>query len=348
MHVLPALASPGLAAFHFRGPDVNGPQPSIRFMKKIAISTIVALGATLSSTVALACASCGCSLSSDWESQGLGSEPGLRFDLRLDAINQDQVRSGTGKAGTWPVAGHEQELYTHNRYLTGTVDYSSGADWGVSLQVPIIQRSHATNGFNFDGTDAGTSNDTSLGDVKVIGRYQGFNDEKNIGVQFGLKLPTGSFTRTFTGGPLAGEPLDRGLQPGTGTTDLILGLYHFAPISQNWDYFVQAMAQAPLNSRDDYRPGSSLNVNVGWRYLGLDKFVPQLQLNARAVAKDSGANASPDDSGGKTLYLSPGVTYALSEKTKLYAFMQVPVYQNLNGFQLAPRVTASVGVNFAY
>lgn len=202
-------------------------------MKKLSLPLFVALGAAAFSHAALACASCGCSLSSDWASQGLSSEPGLRFDLRLDAINQDQVRSGTGAVGAWPVAGHEQELYTRNRYLTGTVDYSTGTNWGVTVQVPVVQRSHATNGFNFDGSDAGTADSTKLGDVKVIGRYQGLNDEHNLGVQLGLKLPTGSHTETFTGGPIAGQPLDRGLQPGTGTTDLLVGAYHFAPISQN-------------------------------------------------------------------------------------------------------------------
>lgn len=108
------------------------------------------------------------------------------------------------------------------------------------------------------------------------------------------------------------------------------------------------MAQVSLNSRDDYRPGNALNLNVGWRYLGFEKVVPQVQFNARAAAKDSGANAAPDDSGGRTLYLSPGVTFEAAEKTHIYAFLQVPVYQNLNGYQLAPRVTASVGVTFAY
>jgi hypothetical protein len=279
---------------------------------------------------------------------GLTTESGWRLNLRYDYLNQDQVRSGTGKVSSWPVDGHEQELYTRNQYLTGTIDYSSGANWGVSVQVPWIRRTHATNGFAFDGSDSGTSSTSSIGDVKVIGRYQGFTDEKNVGVQLGVKLPTGSYTQTFNGGALAGEPLDRGLQPGTGTTDLIAGVFHFAPLSQNWDYFDQAVAQVPMNSRADYRPGRSLNVNVGVRYLGLEKIVPQLQVNARVISKDSGINASPDDSGGKIVYLSPGVTFPVNEKVSAYAFAQLPLYQNLNGYQLAPKYTVSVGTRITF
>jgi hypothetical protein len=315
---------------------------------KISLPIALASMAIFPSATVLACASCGCSLSSDWDSQGLSSGPGLRFDLRYDYLNQNQVRSGTGKVGTWPVDGHEQELYTRNQYITAALDYSASPDWGVNIQVPYIDRAHATNGLAFDGSDAGTSHTQSLGDIKIVGRYTGLTDEKNVGIEFGMKLPTGSYTASFKGGAIAGDQLDRGLQPGTGTTDVILGVFKFAPISQNWDYFVQATAQLPLNGRAGYRPGNALNVNAGFRYMGLGSVVPQLQINGRISAKDSGANATPDDSGGKTIYLSPGVTVAVTEKVKVYGFIQVPIYQNLNGYQLAPKFTVSVGTRFEF
>lgn len=315
---------------------------------KSPIRLVLAAMLTLPSAAAFACASCGCSLSSDWDSQGLSSGPDLRFDLRYDYLNQNQVRSGTGKVGLWPVDDHEQELYTKNQYLTASLDYSASPNWGVNIQLPYIDRSHATNGFAFDGSDAGTSRAHSLGDVKVIARYTGLSDEKNLGIQFGVKLPTGSHTQNFSGAAIAGDPLDRGLQPGTGTTDAILGVFKFASLSQNWDYFAQATAQLPLNNRDDYKPGRALNVNVGFRYLGLGSVVPQLQVNGRVSGKDSGANASPDDSGGKTIYLSPGTSFVITDKAKLYAFLQLPIYQNLNGYQLAPKYTVSVGTRFEF
>jgi hypothetical protein len=273
---------------------------------------------------------------------------GARFELRYDNVNQNQVRSGAGKVASWPAPGHEQELYTRNRYLTAGIDFSASANWGLNLQVPYVDRSHATYGMAFDGSDAGTSHTQSLGDVKLIARYLGLRDEGNTGLQFGLKFPTGSHTQTFSGGAIAGDPLDRGLQPGTGTTDAILGVFHFASWSQNWDYFGQATVQLPLSSSDGYKPGSALNVTAGFRYLGMDSLVPQVQLNARASSRDSGANASPDDSGGKTLYVSPGVSFALGEKAKVYGFLQWPVVQNLNGYQLAPKYTFSVGTQFAF
>ena len=66
----------------------------------------------------------------------MSAEPGLRFDLRYDYLNQNEVRSGTGKVNNWPLVGHEQEVSTGNRYFTAAIDYSWNANWGVNLQLP--------------------------------------------------------------------------------------------------------------------------------------------------------------------------------------------------------------------
>jgi hypothetical protein len=289
-----------------------------------------------------ACSSCGCSLSSDWGSQGVATDEGLRLDLRFDSLNQNQMRSGTAKA----ISTGEQELYTRNRYLTAALDYNWNERWGINVQLPYIQRSHATLGDPATPAFSASKTD-SVGDVKVIARYAGFGDG-TWGVQFGLKLPTGSHTQRFNAGDAAGTPLDRGLQPGTGTTDVIAGVYRFGIWSENWDYFVQALAQLPTAAKDDFKPGNALNVNVGFRYMGFESFTPQLQINARISGKDAGAQASPNDSGGKTIYLSPGVTVPVNDRVKVYGFVQLPVYQNLNGFQLAPRYTVSVGTRIEF
>ena len=42
-----------------------------------------------------ACSACGCTLNSDWASQGLAASGGWRMDLRYDFFEQDQLRSGT-------------------------------------------------------------------------------------------------------------------------------------------------------------------------------------------------------------------------------------------------------------
>jgi hypothetical protein len=301
------------------------------------------------SFAASACSSCGCTLSSDWDSQGYANDTGFRIDLRFDYLNQSRLVSGSDHVSRGDIAlpsDREIERDTINRYTTLGLDYSPNADWGVNLQLPWIDRSHAT--WPEGETGLTTSDTHALGDVRVLARYQGFRPQHDLGLQFGLKLPTGHHDETFDVGDEAGEPLDRGLQPGSGSTDLLLGVYKFGALAQNWDVFAQGQAQLAIATQDDYRPGSSLSLNTGLRYLGFGRWTPQLQFNARSARRDSGAEADADNSGGTFAYLSPGLSVAIGERWHAYGFVQLPVYERANGLQLAPRITASLGMRYRF
>jgi hypothetical protein len=101
----------------------------------------------LSSSEVSACASCGCTLSSDWASQQFSYTPGLKLDLRYDYLDQNQLRSGSRAISPDAASqivnnGNPQEVekYTRNDYLTLGIDYSASRDWGVNVQVPYIDR----------------------------------------------------------------------------------------------------------------------------------------------------------------------------------------------------------------
>lgn len=305
---------------------------------------------------ALACASCGCSLSSDWESQGLVAEPGWRLDLRYDYINQNQLRTGSGTVSAADKTvpnDREIEGVTTNRYYTATLDYSPSRDWGFNLQVPFVDRFHQTVTPDpvpgpSTNTDVSESAARKLGDVRITARYAGFNETHNIGIIFGLKLPTGDYKENFRSGNEAGNPLDRGLQAGTGSTDLILGIFHSNAFGRDWDYFAKGQWQRAVSIKDEYRPGNTLNLSIGTRYLGWDLVTPELQLNYQYKSRDSGANADADNSGGTLIYLSPGATVNVSSQAKLYGYVQLPIHQHVEGFQLAPRWTATAGIRYAF
>lgn len=141
---------------------------------------------------AFACSSCGCTLSSDWDSQGDAVASGFRLDLRYDFLDQSQLRSDTGSVDRGTIAlpaDREIEQGTINRYTTLGVDYSPDADWGVNLQLPWIDRSHQT--IAAGDTMVSSSFSRGIGDARVIVRYQGLTPQHDVGIQFGLKLPTG-------------------------------------------------------------------------------------------------------------------------------------------------------------
>ena len=305
---------------------------------------------------AQACASCGCSLSAD-AAMGYSAIPGWRLSIEYDYINQDQLRSGTQTASGVP-AGTELEHETVNQYITAGLSYSPNSSWNLTLLLPYVVRSHSTYG-EYDPTqplpELSHSFSSSIGDAKFIVSYQGFLPTNNLGVQLGVKLPTGQYGTAvdFYSGPNAGTPLDASLQPGTGSTDILVGAYYYQAISQDFDAFVNAQFQAVVKHRmdqpgNDYRPGNSTTVSFGLRYEANPRWVPQLQINLLHKAPDEGALADVQNSAGNVAYVSPGLTAQLSARVHAFAFAQLPVYSNLYGIQLFPRWTASAGVTYAF
>ena len=312
-----------------------------RLVRRGAI--LAALSPLFSASAALGCSACGCTLTTDWIGEGLAATPGLRAELRYDYIPQTQLRTGTRNIGAVALpADREIERYTDNHYITAGLDWSASQAFAVNFQLPLVFRPHET----IAEGDTGVSNSHTdgIGDMRVTARYQGFGGPGISGVQFGLKLPTGGFHTTFRSGPQVGELIDRGLQAGTGTTDAIVGEYHFGALADRIDWFAQASAQIPFDHRDDYKPGVTGVGSIGVHYNGWQGITPQLQVNLRIAGQDSGVNSDHDNSGGELVYLSPGATVKLNRRVSLYGFVQAPIYQRVIGYQLVPKITVSAGL----
>jgi hypothetical protein len=303
-----------------------------------------------------ACATCGCTLSAD-AAMGYSTDPGWRLNFEYDYLHQDELRDGTHSASGVP-DGDELENDTLNRYFTVDLNYRPNADWNFDLKIPYVVRTHSTYG-TFDSSQPlpalSESRSSSLGDIKFIVSYQGFLEDRNFGVQLGVKLPTGRYGTSvdFDRGPNAGTPLDASLQPGTGSTDLILGAYYYRSVSENFDIIVNGQFQGAIKERmdqpgNDYRPGNSETLSVGLRYDAHPSWMPQLQFNFLHKSADQGALADVPDTVGTVIYASPGITASLRPNLQMYGFAQLPVYSNLDGYQLFPRFTLSVGISYAF
>ena len=346
-----------------------------------AIGAVALIAIAVIPSAALACATCGCSLSTE-AALGYSAEPGWRASLEFDFINQNQYRTGTHSISNADVAAindaggsQEVEKQTINRYITLGLNYIPNPDWNLSLFLPYISRSHTTYGeaTNPLTTDliSGASV-TSLGDIRFIASYQGLLPTHNLGVQLGVILPTGNYGGpnadgtgivgrhpvAFNSGPNAQNPspdnlLDTSLQAGAGATDIIIGAYYYQAISQDFDAFIngqfQAAAAHNLNQAgEDYRPGNLATVSFGIRYAADPKIVPQLQVNITRKSTDQGILADTISTGGTVVYLSPGISASITDKVSVFGFVQLPVYSRLDGYQLFPHWTASAGVTYAF
>ena len=315
----------------------------------LALAMIIAASAPLQAR-----ASCGtayCTVNTDWNIQGVYAEPGARIELRYEYLDQDQLRSGSSRVSSSDAPRHHDEVYTRNQGLYATFDYNFASGWGVSAVVPGLDREHE-HIHNHHGERIPEKWDyTELGDIRVVGRYQFPLETQDsarsplMGFLFGLKLPTGSTDVKNA----EGDTAERSLQPGTGTTDVILGAYYQLRLPlDGLSLFAQAGFGAALDSHHHYRPGNRITVDLGLSYAATEKVSLLLQLNSLWRSRDSGSEAEPDDSGGTFVYISPGVSVGIGRNYQLFGLVQVPIYQYVNGVQLTADWGATAGIGYRF
>ena len=142
--------------------------------------------------------------------------------------------------------------------------------WMVMAELPIYSRAFTTT--DDDGSVFGTAGKlytahlTALGDLQLTAVYTGLSPDMSTGLTFGVKLPTGEDTSPT--GPAGGAEFDRDSLPGTGSTDLMVGGYHFGKLAglDALNYFVQGRYQFAVATHDAYRPGDEFDSAVGLSY----------------------------------------------------------------------------------
>ncbi|MCX7176552.1 MAG: hypothetical protein NT159_22045 [Proteobacteria bacterium] len=294
-----------------------------------------------SNTAAASCGAAFCAINTSAEAHGEWAQSGTRADLRFEFIRLDQLRSGSAKTGLSGQPNTHDEVSTLNRNLVLTLDHSLDEHWGIGFQMPYLGRNHG-HLFNdpVDGPVPENWRMTGWGDTRAVVRFQPAVGAPEMveGIKFGVKLPTGSTQLKNA----EGERAERMLQPGSGTTDLIIGAYARGEFGGN-GWFGAATLQRALQPHEDFRPGRQLMLDAGISTSLGHAVSAQFQLNALLRGRDSGLQAEPEHSGSRSLFLSPGLSAMLNRQASVYGFVQLPLYQNMNGTQLTSKWAAVVG-----
>lgn len=292
-----------------------------------------------------ACA-CGCGVfdvaTSTMLPQGTGGMAYVMYDY------QDQVINWNGHSRAPASFNPDKKIETS--FYTPGIQYFFNRSWGVQVELPIADRFFETTS-NAPGNPIIHSTWTAMGDMRVHLLYSGFFEDQSLGIDVGLKLPTGNFTHNNAYGDV-----DRDSEIGTGSTDLLLGGYfrHHLISAAHLDWYAQLeldlpflYSSGPIPVAGDpgapwvmgsYRPGAELDGAAGLYYTGLRigkvSITPIAQVIGSVRRQDSGsAAANPVASGFQRILLSPGVEFDL-HPFMFYADVELPVYQNTNGDQL--------------
>ena len=282
---------------------------------RAALFSLLALGAY---TEAQACP-CGCvrvPVDNLLDRPAAATSP-FTVDVRYDYVDQN-LRNNDAHA----------HFFAVHRNVTTTLETNfAGQVW--SLAIPRVDRTLRTNILPtlLNPNPVNTSRDVSgLGDIVLSTRFK-WSDYTVIA---GVKLPTGADDLTL-------NVSRRYLQPGTGSTDLMLALRreYSADADHPW-FFWQVGAQGAITSDPNFRPGTTLSGTLGARYGWTEALNFSLQTTAIRQFRDkntmnaAGFTAYAEDleSAAFSTHLAAGLSYRLGAKTSAYLFYSTPLKNN--------------------
>jgi hypothetical protein len=288
------------------------------------------------------CGSASCPL--DLNSLNVPKEGGFTLDLSFEYIDQNRLK------GHSDFVPDHTEIRTINRNATLLLRYAP-ADWlRLSVSTPYVARTHE----HLHGDELEHWQLDGVGDVQLQARARVVRYLWLIG---GVKLPTGADDQKNADGERAEVPI----QPGSGSTDVIVGA-SYENSTRRATHVEGSMGNIAVipwfasvtyrrNGRGalEHRVGSELQLNAGTAY----PLSHELELLLQANVRRRGRDVSPDDpqdaffTGGTFAYASPGLRYSKG-RGAVYALMQLPLLQHVNGIQLTAKRNWIGGVQWRF
>lgn len=234
--------------------------------------------------------------------------------------------------------------------LVSVLGYGATRDFALFGVLPYFDKRL---GMTMDGQDV-TRRDRGVGDLTVLGRYTVY--ERNVRGRtwriapfLGVKAPSGSDDARDSLGRLPPQ-----VQLGSGSWDLLGGAI---ATYQTLDFQLDGQVGYKANREaNGFELGDVLQIDGSLQYRlwprTLGKGVPAflygvLEANLVRAAKDRVGGVADPNSGGTTLFLTPGLQY-VTKKWIVEGGIQIPVRQRLNGTALKNDYvfTAGFRVNF--
>ena len=315
-------------------------------------------------TALAACGASFCTLTTTPEavSEHVGQ---IRFDLSYEYIDQDAPYAGHDASdGIQTAAFPDGDLETvHRELATVSQRISLRSSVGVSdrltldLLVPFIHREHDHFEFEDDAALPGSFNFSSIGDATMVGRYAVLAPVNptlpTLAIGAGVKAPTGATDETGVvvkeDGEIAVEAAERSIQPGSGSWDPMVGVYYLQRFGSMTGF---ANATIRLPSADQgYEFGNETLVNLGGSLPLSARWEALAQVNMRFVGRDDSTEEFElfdQNTGGHSIFLSPGLRLTLGRQLAAYTFVQIPLYRDVNGNQLTADWSLALGLNYSF
>jgi hypothetical protein len=217
-------------------------------------------------------------------------------------------------------------------------DVGVGIWRGLSARMvlPLLDASFST------ATESGRA--VGLGDLSLTARYQLLDGRPwSAALAAGAYLPTGDQVR----GDIPSNP-----NFVSGTVDPVFAGEAGYDFRWGLGLYLQAFWRAVAYESDGYRAGHSLTYGGGMRFRIWRSLLPSFGLTALHRLQDHKSGAPQSDTGGDWLYVSTGASYLVIRGPLAGAGigfqLQLPVYQRLNGMQLAEDVNLTLFLSYGF
>jgi hypothetical protein len=272
----------------------------------------------------------------------------IMISVRLPYVKRRGIREGHVHAHEEEGGGHEEHEDEHEHEEEAEAEVHDGGD------------------------------SSGIGDLSLLGQWRFLNNQASgteAAVLLGLKTPTGKTNESDS----SGERFDAEFQPGSGSWDGMFGL----ALTQRaglWSFDASALYTLVSEGTQDTDLGDRFNygVAVSYRLFALSQdsgpmfhgAKPHdhdadghgghihaeasgpaldlvLELNGEWHDKQETAGERDDNSGGHTLYISPGLRLSQGNWSG-FASVGIPIVNDLNGIQAEPDWRILTGVSMGF
>ena len=280
---------------------------------------------------------------------------GIKISERYTVL--DQVYQGTGektnpgaKEAHWTTELTGFYALTPEFTVLAVLPYKNGRTTGEADLTTVPP--------SLDTTMAGSA--SGIGDVALLGRYTFLKREAAdtttvLAGLAGVKFATGSTdARTSDGMGF----LDSHMQMGTGSTDYLLGVSYSRSLTR---FSLSANLLGTITTEGKFGStkhefGNALNYDLTAKYrVAPSDFAPTqpqwfvaLGLNGELRGREKENGVAVADSGGNTVYLSPGIQLVLVPHWVVELSYQRAVLHNLYGTQLGETYKTIAGVTYLF
>jgi len=230
--------------------------------------------------------------------------------------------------------------------VVGVYGFTSKAS--ILVKVPFLDKELSS----LNSPDRG---DNGIGDITVLGKYRVHTvnfkgGTSRLSLIGGLELPTGDDDESDSQGTLPAS-----LQLGSGSVDVIAGgAYTYQTLSHEFDMDLRYIFNQEAN---DFEFGDVFKYNFSFQKRIHPSVLPDegiysqwnalIELNGSYSQHSESSGSSVADSGGHTLFLSPGIQF-VSQRAVVEASVQLPVVQDLNGTQVETDYTLVLSFRYQF